>query len=296
MIRTILLACAAAALLAVPPASAQSRREMSERIDALELSLVRMEQRFLAGDPVAETLLERMDALEYEVRAQTSELERLAFENRRLRAELEAMGADVESLLALTRADPPADAAGLRDYFAPSSIAPVDGETGEMDSDVESEGAVDPADPYAAQRAAATGALGAGVVEMRTEDAATLFNTAQARMRDSDYAGARESYAAFVQNYPGDRLAGEAFYWLGETYYLESSFSDAADAFIASLRNEPDGEKAPEALVRLAASLAGMGQVREACDALSRFDRQFPNASDAARARAARESARAGCA
>ena len=47
------------------PAEAQSRRELAARLDAAEARLAELESRFLAGDPVAETLMRRADGALY---------------------------------------------------------------------------------------------------------------------------------------------------------------------------------------------------------------------------------------
>ncbi|MFW6413269.1 MAG: hypothetical protein ACOC0V_03960, partial [Oceanicaulis sp.] len=83
-----LLAFVLVAVSLAAPAQAQSRRELAARLDAAEARLAEMEDQALAGDPVAETLTVRIDALEREQRVLTGEIERLAFENRRLRDQM----------------------------------------------------------------------------------------------------------------------------------------------------------------------------------------------------------------
>ena len=102
MTRTVLISLSALGLLVAlmaTPAEAQSRRELAARLDAVEARLAEIESRALQGDPVAETLMMRVDDLERQQRVQTGEIERLNFENRRLRQELEQMGVNVDRLL-----------------------------------------------------------------------------------------------------------------------------------------------------------------------------------------------------
>ena len=42
---------------------------------------------------------------------------------------------------------------------------------------------------------------------------------------------AEQALAAFVQNHPEDGLAGNAQYWLGETFYVRGDFQTAARTF-----------------------------------------------------------------
>jgi tol-pal system protein YbgF len=284
MIRILCLSALATALIAAAPAQSQSRRELGERIDATEVRLGELEASFLAGDPVAETLMRRLDALDYQIRELTGETERLQFENRRLTDQVNQLQAELDAVR-----NPP--------------VPVIDAATSEWMTDglgedpAAAEGAAvavtDANDPFAEDRAAATGVLGAAPTG--AAEPAAVFQSARDRLNDGDFAGAQLGFESFVNNHAEHPRAGEAWYWLGETFYVRSQFAEAADAYIASLRSQPEGEKAPDALVRLAASLHGLGRTSDACDTLARFGRQFPNATPASRDRAARESVRANC-
>lgn len=263
-------------------AHAQSTRALTVRVDAMEQRLQDMEQRSLAGDPVAEDLLQRIEALEREQRIMTGELERMNFENTRLRQEVDRLNAAMRRLLA--------------------------GEEGEGLA------VTDPADPHGEARAQATrplslqgGNLPAGAETRREPDTSTseqaddsadpddMFRDARARLLDGDFAGAQERFATFVARHENHNLTGQAWYWLGETYFAQGSFQDAADAYLASLRADRRGARGPDALVRLGASLNAMDQRAAACNVLGSFRQEYPNADEDARRRAERESARAGC-
>ncbi|WP_417496951.1 tol-pal system protein YbgF [Maricaulis sp.] len=265
---------------------------MTERIDATEVRIGRLEDSFLAGDPVADTLMQRLDALDYQVREMTGEIERLSFENRQLRQQ-------VEQLQRQPRAVEPA--AVTVDGAAPDDEASAWMQDG-LDSAVDRDGpaglaVVNPDDPFAEERAAATGVLGSapGAAPLPAVDPAVIYDDARARLLDGDFDGAQAGFEAFVTDHGDDPRAGEAWYWLGETFFVRNDFTQSADAYIAALRADPEGVRAPDALVRLAASLHGLGRTEDACSTLARFGRQFPNASAASRDRASRESVRAGC-
>ncbi|WP_297731414.1 tol-pal system protein YbgF [uncultured Maricaulis sp.] len=299
MIRYIFCSTLFVALLAATPADAQSRRELAERIDATEVRIGELEAEFMAGDPVAEALIRRMDELEYQVQALTGESERLSFENRQLRQQVEVLERELEANRrpSVPAADDPA-VAWMNEGLGP------DGETVLEDGAETANGAelaiIDPDDPHGEARAAATGVLGGAPVigeggDAARVDPAATYEAARARLLDGDFVGAQDGFERFVADNPDHGLTSQAYYWLGETFYVRSDFTQAADAYIASLRQQPEGEKAPDALVRLAASLHGMGRTEDACATLARFGRQFPNAAPASQARAARESVRANC-
>jgi len=283
MIRTLCLTAVVSALAVAAPAQAQSRSELARRIDQTEVRIGELEAQFLAGDPVVETLMERLDAMDYQVREMTGLVEQLQFENRQLRQQVEAM-----QMQGAPAAEPQLDDAamafmndGLDDSMGGASEDGLDDEERE-------------ADPFAEARAAATGTLGGNPAPVAA-DPTTVFNSARARLLDGDFDGAQMGFENFVAENPNHPNTGEALYWLGETYFVRDDFGSAADNYIASLRAQPSGPKAPDALVRLAASLRGLGRVDEACGTLAQFGRQFPNASPESRDRAARESVRANC-
>ncbi|MEO1039918.1 MAG: tol-pal system protein YbgF [Pseudomonadota bacterium] len=308
MIRLIILFCVGAALIA--PAEAQSRRELAARIDAMEARMAEIEAQALAGDPVAERLITRLDALEREQRALTGQIEQLEFENRRLREELERTGADVDRLFEMgpppqAFADPEgfdagADAANP-DRFAEERAAAVrplqlPGAPGSAPASAAPQLSAQQAEPVRREPVAPRAApMPAPVTATTLASPDTLFMEGRSRLFDGDFAGAQESFQSFTESYPDDGLAGEAWYWLGETYFVQGDHADAADSYLASLRIDGRGPKAPDAGVRLAASFAALGRTSQACELLAGFQRQFPNADAEARRKAQREAARAGC-
>lgn len=255
------------------PAEAQSRRELQMRLDNLEARMAQLEANAEAGDPLAETLLSRLSALEREQRVLTGEIERLNYENRQLQQTIEQ----------LQRAPAPqADGSDL----------------------ILGAGEIDPDDPFGDVRAGAVQPLrlpddrasdGATAAPQSAGDPDQIFARARTRLLDGDFAGARDGFQAFTTQHGDHPRAGEAWYWLGETHFVNGDLQDAADAYIASLRADQRGERAPDALVRLAASFAGLGQTGRACQLLGSFPREYPNASEDARRRAERERSRTGC-
>lgn len=275
--------------LLAAPAQAQSRRELAARLDAAEARIAELEAEAGQSDPVLETLLARLDGLEREQRILTGEIERLAFDNRRLRTELEQLDRNVDALLA---------------------GRPARGEGGDGPALLEPN-EIDPDDPFAEARAGDVRPLQAPVDAQESSnfgdqgaqqgatasnlDPETLFSEGQAHLYQGDFYDAQDSFEAYTQNFPDGERAAEAWYNLGRTYLVTDQLEDAADAFIASLRLDRRGENAPDALVSLADALDALGQSGRACDVLATFPQEFPNASDEARRKAQREVARIGC-
>lgn len=300
----------------VAPAEAQSRRELAARLDAVEARLAEAESQSLQGDPVADALMARLDAMEREQRVLTGEIERLAFENRRMRTELEQLGRTVDALLAggagsggdggpallepdeIDSDDPFAEArAGdVRPLQAP------DGAQAQRPA-----GTVDGGRPGADRSNASTrlsatrSPSGAGPARLdepsqaAPADPGALFAGGRARLLDGDFSGAREVFERYTEAFPDGEQAGEAWYWLGETHFVSGEFDAAAESYINSLRTDRRGPRGADALVRLGASLAALDQVGRACEVLATFPQEFPNASSDARRKAQREISRIGC-
>jgi tol-pal system protein YbgF len=110
-----------------------------------------------------------------------------------------------------------------------------------------------------------------------------------------DYDRAQEAFAAFVQAHPADPLAGNAQYWLGETYYVRQRYQDAAIAFLEGYQKYPKSPKAADNLLKLGMALAQVGQKAEACTTFGRLQKEFPDAPTNIKRRLVQETERLKC-
>jgi tol-pal system protein YbgF len=163
--------------------------------------------------------------------------------------------------------------------------------------------------PYAAPRAGAPGAE-AIVPSARNPPSSANYAVATAppssSTRDSfdlgygylqhrDYALAEATFRDFLNKYPSDRLAADAQYWLGESYYLRQSYRDAADAFLAMSKKYETSAKAPDALLRLGQSLAALNEKELACATFGEVVRKYPRVSAGVKQSVDREQKRVHC-
>jgi len=121
------------------------------------------------------------------------------------------------------------------------------------------------------------------------------FNHAFGLVKQADYANAEVALRAFIEAHPNEPLAGNAQYWLGQTYFARGKFLDAASTFAEGYKRFPKGSKASEDLLYLGLSLAKADQKKNACLALEQLGQAFPNPAPAVRERAAAERRRLGC-
>ncbi|MEK9970716.1 MAG: tol-pal system protein YbgF [Ferrovibrio sp.] len=143
-----------------------------------------------------------------------------------------------------------------------------------------------PVPPPAA--ASGKGRLPAGTPQER-------YNYAYRLLVQSDYADAESAFREFLGAHPSDALAGNAQYWLGETYYVRGQYEPAAQAFLQGYQGYPKGAKAPDSLLKLGMSLAAMKKNPEACAALGQLGKEFASAPPHVKDAATRERSKIGC-
>jgi len=114
-------------------------------------------------------------------------------------------------------------------------------------------------------------------------------------LRRQDYAAAATTLREFLKQNPTDPLAGNAQYWLGETFYVRGDFQQAAVEFMAGYQNYPKGNKAPDNLLKLAMAMDKLNQQQGACTAFGRIKKDYPEAPAAIAAQANAERARLKC-
>ena len=308
------------------PAYAQSKKELSAVDAELAQRLTTLESRMLTGDPAAERLMQRMDALETSQRTLTGEVETLRFERESLLKQVELMAGELQTKQALIdRIKIHLDAVDLvasetrapnvvqpdpytpRTYGQDQSYHQSYGGGSSVQSDPYS--SLPPATPYS-DPSYNSGQLSqipsAPVFKERTigvqenydnyqNDVSELGKTGQTKLAEGDFIGAQTAFKQYLEFNPDATDKGEINFWLGESYFVRGGYADAADAYITSMRVDPEGVKAPDAMVRLAATLRELGNKAEACQTLATFPGQFPNASSSTKEKARVEAARTGC-
>jgi tol-pal system protein YbgF len=157
-------------------------------------------------------------------------------------------------------------------------------------------GAAEAAAAAAAQsQAAATANVDPSSIQLPGNSPQEQYEYATGLLQRGAYAEAGLAFKAFVAQHPKDPLAGNAQYWLGETYYAQSDYKGAAIAFAEGYQKYPKSAKAPDNLLKLGMSLGQTGRKNDACTAFKQLNAQFPNASAAIKDRAARAQQRYGC-
>jgi tol-pal system protein YbgF len=297
------------------------------RLDRLERDLSMLQRQVYRGTggeapPGAEgggtavDLQVRMDRLEQQMRDLTGRVEDETNQVQQLRQRLEQVNSDLEVRLgqgqgqdAAAPAPPPlAQPAALTPSYGrpppPSYDRPPPGygaltPPGEPPAPLAGSGAP----PYSGpgqltppqiasagdtMRAPRSDALPSGSVSAQ-------YNSAFGLLRRADYPAAEEALRGFIEQHPRDPLAGNAQYWLGESFYARGKYSEAAAAFAEGYKRYPRGPKAADGLLKLGMSLARADQKHNACIALMQLDHDFPHPGNAVKGRATQEKKKLGC-
>jgi tol-pal system protein YbgF len=135
-------------------------------------------------------------------------------------------------------------------------------------------------------------AAGGGLPPGNAQD---QYNYAMGLLTQANYPAAEQAMKAFVDRYPKDPLAGNAQYWLGETYYVRKDYANSATAFAQGYEKYPKGPKAADDLLKLGMSLTALNQKADACKAYARLGRDFSPPPQSIKDRLTAERQRAGC-
>jgi len=264
--------------------------------------------------------------LEEQMRGLTGQIEEMGFKIDQISARLDRLVADVDfRLRALEQpgnqpaagANAPAPAAASRSGapVAPRTAPPTGSVT------VNQEGAPGPSRVFGtlteSQLKAANAAPGGdgaaaspGTAQADTQQASTAaggpsglppgspeerYNYARGFLMRRDFAGAEQALQAFINTYPENELAGNAQYWLGETYYVRNDFGTAARTFAEGFQRYPDSSKAPDNLLKLGMSLAALDRTEDACITLKKLSDEYPKAAANIKRRAEAERSRLKC-
>ena len=87
------------------------------------------------------------------------------------------------------------------------------------------------------------------------------------------------AFKEILQKYPKHNLAGNAQYWLGETYLKSGDLAKAKQAFKSGYEDYHSGNKAPDSLFKLGVTLERLNDNKSACIIYTSFAGEFPKAN-----------------
>ena len=123
-------------------------------------------------------------------------------------------------------------------------------------------------------------------VKTPVKTAKEAYQAAYQSLKKGDYSAAESALKQFLTDYPEDALAGNAQYWLGETYYVQGIYDQAAVCFAEGFKKYKDGPKGPDTLLKLGMTMEKLDKKPEACTAFKNMEKSFPKAPESVRQRA----------
>lgn len=250
-----------------------------------------------SADQSALNMEMRIGELEDRMRELTGRIEELTNNLSQLQQQLDRLSSDVDvrfNQLQQPPSPPPAAAPGPPQLKPPPRAGnpsqPASG-SGTLATLTAPAPVPPPPPPPAApsqQTASAEGELPNGSAEDQ-------YNYAMGLLTQANYPAAEQAMRSFVAHWPKDPLAGNAQYWLGETFYVRKDYANAATAFAQGYEKYPKSGKAADDLLKLGMSLANLNQKADACRAYARLQHDFPTVASPMKEKLASEKQRAGC-
>ncbi len=130
---------------------------------------------------------------------------------------------------------------------------------------------------------------------LKKQTAADLYQQGLKSLKDSDFTDAEYCFNTILNKFPNDKLAANAQYWLGETYYARKDFSRAAIAFAKGYQEYENSPKKADSLLKLGMSMQELGKKDDACAAFSSLPLEFPKAEKQLKDKAAERVKKLGC-
>jgi tol-pal system protein YbgF len=154
-----------------------------------------------------------------------------------------------------------------------------------------------PTPPMAAAGDSASGitTLGGTVIARATNPAQEEFDIALGYFKQRAYENAEKGFAGFLEKNPKNKMASDAIYYLGESFYQRGRQPEAAEQYLKISTHYANSPRAPEALLRLGQSLNALGAKEQACATYGEIGRKYPNAPATVKTGAEREAKRAKC-
>lgn len=102
------------------------------------------------------------------------------------------------------------------------------------------------------------------------------YDAAFKALRDGNYVASASGFRAFTQKFPSDPLVSNAYYWLGESYYVTQNFKIALASFQTLLQKYPHSGKAPDAQLKVGYCQAELKDYADARRTLEAVVKAYP--------------------
>jgi tol-pal system protein YbgF len=112
-------------------------------------------------------------------------------------------------------------------------------------------------------------------------DEKAAYDQAFAALKDGRYAESARAFQGFISQYPSSDLTSNAYYWLGESYYVTQNYPVSLDAFNRLLAQYPNSQKASAALLKVGYCQYELKQWDQAETTLNQVVAKYPGTQEA---------------
>ena len=267
--------CAAALVAAVAfsfPVHAQ-RESLAERVARLE-----QQQGQGGGAQSGVELVNQINALQSQVQQLQGQNEELRHQLEQLKQQARDQYIDVDSRLGKLEGKPPGAAPSAAN--APSNNGQLQDITLGGNAAASSSNTAPPPGAGSMQNApSAQQAPPPPAANPADEKAA--YDQAFAALKDGRYAESARMFQGFIGQYPNSELAPNAYYWLGESYYVTQNYPISLDAFNKLLAQYPNSQKASAALLKVGYCQYELKQWDQAESTLNQVVAKYPGTQEA---------------
>ncbi len=227
------------------------------------------------GGDVVIDLQRRIEVLEQQIAGMTGQVEEASFRARQAEEALTRFREDVEyRLTVLEGGDPSALKAGTG---APTATG---GRTATTAASKPGEAQPFPPpgfDPKSPELSAnATGAAANAAANLSPDE---QYKAAYAFVNQNEYGRAEAALGTFIERNPKHARTPDAQYWLARVQLVQKKYALAAKGFLDTYQKYPKASRAPDSLLGLGDALAGLGNLKEACQAYDQLQIDYPTAA-----------------
>jgi tol-pal system protein YbgF len=248
------------------PVQAQ-RLSLAERVDKLEQQA--------HGNPQGNIeLVNQINALQAQVQQLQGQVEELHHQVDELKNRSKDQYIDLDSRIGKLEGRAPG---------AAPAAAPGNANNGQMQDIELGKPAAANAPPAAQMPPPAAGGPGAANLPppsappASAEDPKAAYDAAFSALKDGRYAESARRFQSFIEQHPNDDLTPNAYYWLGESYYVTQNYPISQDTFRKLLTQYPNSQKAPDALLKIGYCQYEQKQWSQAEATLNQVVQQYPN-------------------
>ncbi|WP_266157644.1 tol-pal system protein YbgF [Dyella silvatica] len=256
-------AFASAMFFAVTAAAQDSRLSLADRV-------ARLEQQAQNQDQGGIGMVNQVQQLQAQIQQLQGQIEELQHQLQGLQDKGKSQYVDLDSRLGRLEAGAGA-ASGNNNPAAANAAAPA------VNTPVADKGKGGKPPANTAQPAGAASAA----APADAAGAQAIYDAAFKSLRSGDYAQASRGFRGFIQQYPDHALTPNAFYWLGESYYVTMNYPVALETFQHLLSQFPQSDKVPDALLKVGYSQLELKQTDAAKATLKSVTAKYPGSKAA---------------